>query len=63
MHAWDVNMNGLINVLEVARVYKMKQVLIPSSIAVFGHSSPADNTPQETVLKPSTIYGVTKVAG
>ena len=63
MLAWDVNMNGLINVLEVAREHKMKQVLVPSSIAVFGPSTPADNTPQETILKPTTMYGVTKVAG
>ncbi len=63
MLAWDVNMNGLINVLEVAREFKMKQVLVPSSIAVFGPSSPADHTPQETILKPATIYGITKVAG
>ncbi|MDD5571787.1 MAG: NAD-dependent epimerase/dehydratase family protein [Bacteroidales bacterium] len=63
MLAWDVNMNGLINVLEVAREFKMKQVLVPSSIAVFGPSTPVDNTPQETVLKPTTMYGVTKVAG
>ncbi len=63
MLAWNVNMNGLINVLEVAREFKMKQVLVPSSIAVFGPSTPIDNTPQETILKPTTIYGVTKVAG
>ena len=63
MLAWDVNMNGLINILELAREYKMKQVLVPSSIAVFGPTTPVDNTPQETVLKPTTIYGVTKVAG
>ncbi len=63
MLAWDVNMNGLINVLEVAREFEMKQVLVPSSIAVFGPTTPRDNTPQETVLKPTTIYGVTKVAG
>jgi nucleoside-diphosphate-sugar epimerase len=63
MLAWDVNMNGLINVLEVAREFKMKQVIVPSSIAVFGPSSPADCTPQETILKPATIYGITKVAG
>lgn len=62
MMAWDVNMNGLINVLEVAREYKMKQVLVPSSIAVFGPTTPAD-APQETILKPTTMYGVTKVAG
>ncbi|MGI6395243.1 MAG: NAD-dependent epimerase/dehydratase family protein [bacterium] len=61
--AWDINMNGLINVLEVAREKKMKQVLMPSSIAVFGPDTPKVNTPQETVLKPTTMYGVTKVAG
>lgn len=63
MLAWDVNMNGLINVLEIAREMKMKQVLVPSSIAVFGPGTPLDRAPQETVLKPTTIYGVTKVAG
>ena len=61
--AWDVNINGLYNVLEVAREYKLKQVLVPSSIAVFGPETPRINTPQETVLKPRTMYGVTKVAG
>lgn len=61
--AWDVNMNGLINVLEVAREKNMKQVLMPSSIAVFGPETPKVDTPQETVLKPTTMYGVTKVAG
>lgn len=63
MLAWDVNMNGLINVLEVAREMNMKQVLVPSSIAVFGPGTPLDCAPQETVLKPTTMYGVTKVAG
>ncbi len=63
MLAWDVNMNGLINVLEVAREMNMKQVMIPSSIAVFGPGTPLDCAPQETVLKPTTMYGVTKVAG
>ncbi len=61
--AWDVNMNGLINILEVAREFKMEQVLVPSSIAVFGPTTPIDNTPQETILQPTTMYGVTKVAG
>ena len=56
-------MNGLINVLEVAREKNMKQVLMPSSIAVFGPETPKVDTPQETVLKPTTMYGVTKVAG
>lgn len=63
MLAWDVNMNGLINVLEVAREMNMKQVLIPSSIAVFGPGTPLDCAPQETILKPTTMYGITKVAG
>jgi len=63
MLAWDVNMNGLINVLEIARELKMKQVLVPSSIAVFGPGTPLDRAPQETVLKPTTMYGLTKVAG
>ena len=63
MVAWDINMNGLINVLELAREMKMKQVLVPSSIAVFGPGTPLDCAPQETVLKPTTMYGVTKVAG
>lgn len=63
MLAWDVNMNGLINVLEIARELKMKQVMVPSSIAVFGPGTPLDKAPQETVLKPTTMYGLTKVAG
>jgi nucleoside-diphosphate-sugar epimerase len=61
--AWDVNINGLYNVLEVARERKMTRVFCPSSIAVFGPETPRDNTPQETVLRPTTMYGVTKVAG
>ncbi len=60
---WNVNLNGLINCLEVARELELKQVLCPSSIAVFGPTTPKDNTPQETILKPTTMYGVTKVAG
>lgn len=61
--AWDVNMNGTYNVLEVARERKLRQVFCPSSIAAFGPETPRLNTPQETVLKPRTMYGVTKVAG
>jgi nucleoside-diphosphate-sugar epimerase len=60
---WNVNINGLYNVLELAREYEMSRVFIPSSIAVFGPETPRVNTPQETVLKPKTMYGVTKVAG
>lgn len=61
--AWDVNMNGLYNVLEIAREHKMVRIFWPSSIAAFGPETPRDNTPQETVLRPRTMYGVTKVAG
>lgn len=61
--AWDVNINGLYNVLEVAQERKMTRVFCPSSIAAFGPETPRDNTPQETVLRPTTMYGVTKVAG
>lgn len=61
--AWDVNMNGTYNVLEVARKNEMVRLFHPSSMAVFGPDTPRDSTPQDTVLKPTTIYGVTKVAG
>jgi nucleoside-diphosphate-sugar epimerase len=60
---WDVNMNGLYNILEIARERKMTRIFWPSSIAVFGPETPRENTPQETVLRPTTMYGVTKVAG
>lgn len=61
--AWDVNMNGLYNILEVSREHNLTRVFCPSSIAAFGPETPRDNTPQETVLRPRTMYGVTKVAG
>ncbi|MFT5795171.1 MAG: threonine 3-dehydrogenase [Ulvibacter sp.] len=60
---WNINMNGLVNILEVARIHKLKQIITPSSIAAFGPETPKDNVPQETILLPKTIYGVTKVAG
>jgi len=60
---WDVNINGLYNVLEAAREFKLARVICPSSIAVFGPETPRVNTPQETVLRPTTMYGVTKVSG
>ncbi len=63
MLAWNININGMLNVLELAREKQIKRVLIPSSIAAFGPSTPVDNTPQETILKPTTMYGITKVAG
>jgi nucleoside-diphosphate-sugar epimerase len=61
--AWDVNMRGLYNVLEIAREEKLSQVFWPSSIAVFGPDTPRDHTPQNTILIPRTMYGVSKVAG
>jgi len=61
--AWDVNVNGLYNVLEVVRERELTRVFCPSSIAVFGPDTPRGNTPQETILRPTTMYGVTKVAG
>lgn len=60
---WRVNTAGLLNVLEVARERRMARVFCPSSIAVFGCGTPRDNTPQDTVLCPETMYGVTKVTG
>lgn len=61
--AWTVNMGGLYNVLEAAREGGVRRVFWPSSIAVFGPSSPRDHTPQDTVMRPTTIYGVAKVSG
>ena len=61
--AWEVNMKGLHIVLEAARELGVARVFSPSSIAVFGPATPRERTPQDTVLDPTTIYGVTKVAG
>lgn len=61
--AWDVNMNGTMNVFEVGRLKGVKRILVPSSIAAFGPDTPKVNTPQKTILMPTTMYGVTKVAG
>ncbi len=60
--AWSINMGGLYNVLEAARQYRC-QVFFPSSIGAFGPSTPRERTPQVTVQRPTTMYGVTKVAG
>ena len=59
---WDVNVNGLYNLLEIAREKNLR-IFCPSSIAVFGPGTPKENTPQDTVLTPTTMYGVTKVTG
>jgi nucleoside-diphosphate-sugar epimerase len=60
--AWNVGVNGVYNVLEIAREHKCA-VFFPSSIGAFGLSTPLDNTPQDTIQRPGTMYGVTKVAG
>jgi nucleoside-diphosphate-sugar epimerase len=60
--AWNVGVNGVYNVLEVAREHGCA-VFFPSSIGAFGPSTPLDNTPQDTIQRPTTMYGVTKVAG
>lgn len=60
--AWRVNMNGLYNMLEVARQYNCS-LFFPSSIGAFGPSTPQDNTPQDTIMRPETMYGITKLAG
>lgn len=62
--AWHINMNSLMNVLEIAKMVEdVKKVFWPSSIAVFGPSTPRHNTPQLTVMEPITVYGVSKLAG
>jgi len=61
--AWRLNMNGLFNVLNVAREGIVKKVFWPSSIAVFGPTTPKVNTPQVTITEPNTVYGITKIAG
>ena len=61
--AWNVNMSSLCNVLEIAKEQELIKVFWPSSIAVFSPPAPRINTPQETILIPATMYGVTKVAG
>ena len=60
--AWDLNMNGLLNALEVARELNLK-FFAPSSIGAFGPNTPRVNTPQDTIQRPTSIYGITKVAG
>lgn len=60
--AWQINVNGLYNILEAARQYRCA-LFFPSSIGVFGRSTPSVNTPQDTIQRPETIYGVTKVTG
>ena len=61
--AWNVNINGLLNMLEFGRKYDFDRIIWPSSIAAFGPTAPRENTPNKTILQPTTMYGITKVTG
>lgn len=61
--AWKLSMEGLINVLKLAKEGKLKRIFWPSSIAVFGSTTPKNQTPQSTVIEPETVYGIGKLAG
>jgi nucleoside-diphosphate-sugar epimerase len=61
--AWDLNMNSLFHVLNLAKAKKIKKVFWPSSIAVFGPTTPKENTPQCTIMEPTTVYGISKQSG
>ncbi|MCW3119116.1 MAG: NAD-dependent epimerase/dehydratase family protein [Chitinophagaceae bacterium] len=61
--AWHLNMQSLLNVLDIAREEKLHKVYWPSSIAVFGPTSPKHNCPQQTIIEPTTVYGISKYAG
>lgn len=61
--AWHLNMQGLLNVLDIAREEKLSKVYWPSSIAVFGPTSPKRDCPQQTIIEPTTVYGISKYAG
>ena len=63
LQAWDINMKALMNTLEVARQSDAKKLFWPSSIAIFGPTTPMENTPQLTVMEPNTVYGISKLAG
>jgi nucleoside-diphosphate-sugar epimerase len=60
---WDLNMRGLLNVLELGKAKQIERIFWPSSIAVFGPTTPADAAPQQTVTEPTTVYGLSKLAG
>ena len=61
--AWDLNMNSLFHVLNLAKAKKIKKIFWPSSIAVFGPTTPTTNTPQYTIMEPTTVYGISKQTG
>lgn len=61
--AWNINMNSILLLLEIAKEKKLHKVYWPSSIAVFGPTTPKQNTPQKTIIEPTTVYGISKYAG
>lgn len=63
LQAWDINMRSLLNILDLAREVGIKKVFWPSSIAVFGLTTPRIDTPQLTIMEPNTVYGISKLAG
>ena len=63
MRAWNLNMNSLFNVLNLAKEKKIDKIFWPSSIAVFGPNTPDSNTPQNTIMEPTTVYGISKQSG
>ena len=63
LFAWNVNINSLLNILELAKTHSLDKVFWPSSIAVFGPNTPKTNTPQFSVKEPNTVYGISKLAG
>lgn len=63
MRAWNLNMNSLFNVLNLGKEKKIDKIFWPSSIAVFGPNTPKENTPQNTIMEPSTVYGISKQSG
>ena len=63
IQAWDINMRSLLHILDLAKEVKLKKLFWPSSIAVFGLTTPRENTPQLTITEPNTVYGISKLAG
>jgi len=63
LHSWRMNINSLMNVLELARELKIRKLFWPSSIAIFGPTTPRYNTPQYTIMEPNSVYGISKLAG
>ncbi len=63
LQAWDINMRSLLNILDLAREVGIKKIFWPSSIAVFGKTTPKFDTPQLTIMEPNTVYGISKLAG